>query len=287
MSFLADPINPATPERPRLGLIASAQGPEPGELLTLGEHWPLGVHFRTELCSGSVGAFRLCDEGTQSVHKGTGTRSTIVEEEPIGIYAVETASTAGNLPWEEHVARALRKLDLWESWILEREFWLGGAGTSNFKLAAAGGVTIIPAPAGLKVHEGIAVMDKALGDCLHGVRGMIHVTRLVADLAMNNAGAYRSGNLLLTHAADTVIVPGSGYPGTGPAGEDESLLGNEWIYGTAMAKVLRGPPTTIPEAPAGAVLRTTDDLTVVAEKPAVVIVDPCCLLAIKVGLPPY
>jgi len=83
-------------------------------------------------------------------------------------------------------------------------------------------------------------------------------------------------------------VPDAGFPGTDPNGGVESST-VEWMYATAPAKVYRStPPTVYPNNDPRtwqAVARDRNDITFRAESLAAVVVDPCCLLGIKVSLP--
>lgn len=88
--------------------------------------------------------------------------------------------------------------------------------------------------------SGFKTMIEALNDSLGGARGMIHVEARIIPLLAFYGLAVQSGQRLTTTLGDHVVVPGSGYTGSDPAGgaaSDEY----SWIYGTSMVEVLLSP----------------------------------------------
>lgn len=206
---------------------------------------------------------------------------------PYVVFATDKCSTypAGR----DFYGRATRKLILAESTKLERELWLGEAGGNPalsgwtddsgahepVTLAATGTQTAI---------QGIGILDQALAGCSSG-QGMIHVRPyLMAELLLNNT-IRREGNVYKS-PMDNIVVPGRGYPGTGPAGQ--AIGATEWMYANTgivqvrHSEIIYNPPQTAPEWQR--VDHAHNDKLVYAERVTHVALDPtCCVFATEVG----
>jgi len=91
--------------------------------------------------------------------------------------------------------------------------------------------------------EGLGIIQSYLSNTGFGGQGMIH---LVPEAAPNLLNSRRVGTFLLDQF-DNIIVPGVGYPGTGPSTE-EPATGTSWIYGTDLvATRLQKNPTVFPK----------------------------------------
>lgn len=201
---------------PPLSLVAAARTPG-----LSGVRWEAGgVTYAPENCS---------NHGTLDPCSNAGFGSALpnnlgpVTARPFGIWSADECSSFGfgARDWE---GRALRQLEASTPWEVEREFWhgnlAGAVGTEesgNRFLADAAHVTdITPGSGAVSVVNGIACLEQALGDTGYGGQGMIHVSRKVLIQASADRLLHRTGNVLLTDV-DTVVVPGTGYTGSGPA----------------------------------------------------------------------
>ena len=148
-----------------------------------------------------------------------------------------------------------------------------GAMLPAFRLGLGG-----PVGLGRQVLSWIA-LDDALGDCLKGARGMLHVTpRLLAQQVAAFA-VQKAGNLWVTPMGN-IVVADAGYPGTAPSGQETSA-GNEWAFATGMVDIRLGE--VFVTAPADGFHHRSNTNELRASRLAAVAVDPCCLLAIQVN----
>lgn len=268
---------------PTQSLVAAAFSPSAAELAEIGNHWGLGMEFQSILCTGDPTAYDVC----APVSKPEGTRSVVSDVDPFVVAVTDTCSTLGST-YNDGVARVRRKHKAQESFVIANQFWTGGISSATFHLANAATVVDINVGNTVVAPEALALLDQELGECLHGARGMIFCTARCFLNLFISAGLYRppGSRQVFTHM-DNIVVPDAGFPGTDPNGGVESLT-VEWMYATAPAKVYRSQPKVYPnEDPHTwqAVARDRNDITFRAESLAAVVVDPCCLLGIKVSLP--
>jgi hypothetical protein len=277
------PIEPPEILPPTQSLVAAAFSPTAQEMAEMGNHWGLGMEFRSILCTGTPTAYDICAPAS----KPEGTRSVLQDVDPFAVVVTDTCSTFG-FKYNDYVGRVLRKHKAMESFVIAHEFWAGAVAPASFHLAAGGAVIDINPGQTVIAPEALALLDQELGECLHGARGMIFCTaRCFLNLFLS-VGLYRppGSRQTFTHM-DNLIVPDAGFPGTDPNGGVESST-IEWMYATAPAKVYRSQPKVFPndgDPMWQAVARDRNDVTFRAESLAAVVVDPCCLLGIQVSLP--
>lgn len=258
---------------PRVSLLSAADKPT-----VEGERWYNGFDVITEGCeAGKVYAVCPPDGAAAKTLDGTGGTQLY---EPFVIYATDKCSTypAGR----EFYDRAQRKLLTAESTLLEQQLWTGSLGLGNPKLADATTTHVLSAPVPTNVTDAIAIMDQAIGAC-SASRGMIHIRPQLLPDALKYNAVRREGNVYLT-GMDTIVVPGRGYPGTGPTGQ--AVGAREWIYGhPGIVQIRQGPVIRLGEDDLGSqVTRTTNDRTVIVERVTHVALDPtCCVYALSVA----
>ncbi len=196
----------------------------------------------------------------------------------------------------DFVGRATRLLDAATPKAIEREFWDGTraqvAGLGNRYLTKSGVATIVNPTPGTSVsfRRGLNLLDQALADAGLGAQGMVHCRPEALD---DTAQLFRRvGSLILT-SRDTVIVPGVGYSGRGPAGDANEAppAGKSWMYATGLVEYREttadmdgwaadgGPP------PASAVDRATNTVTAWARKTTLASWDGQAHFAVLVDLP--
>jgi CBS domain-containing protein len=272
----------------RMGLVVSA-APAPADE---GNDWVRGLSYQPETCGGytTVGACTNTDRGRVQRED-----PTPVDYVPWVVEVSDACTTMGG-PADE--ARLRRRLEQRTSYAIARELWTGEQaaddGSPNLSLAGAptsdAPVTVLNDGTALSPKRAVGVMLQALGDCLHGQRGMIHVPSLAAPFIP----AERSGQLLTDKATDHLIVVDAGYPvgaGTQPdvvtdpaLGDPDADAGQVWIYGTPMVVVRQGPVTIEGVTDATAVTTTTNLRERRAWRPVAATFDPCCRLAVLVDL---
>jgi hypothetical protein len=274
---------------PTLSLVACAYAPDASEKNQIGNRWGMGMEFETLACTGDATAYDICEPGV----KAEGTNPPSKEQvDPFAVVVSDTCSTLGFI-YADYQARALQKHRARESYIIAGQFWSGSLSPTTFHLAAGGAVTDINPGQSVAAAEAVALLDKELGQCLQGARGMIFCSPRVFLNMFLSAGLYRPPNsrMIYTHM-DTPVVPDAGFPGTAPDGTSGEPT-TEWMYATAPAKVYRSDPILYPsesdfvndQRKWQAVARDRNTVTFRAESLAAVVVDPCCLLGIKVNLP--
>lgn len=267
---------PLTP--PRISLVTLADTVTPAD-----SNWERGYSWSPESCGdGNIGL--ICPAPGQV--KEACPNPTIVDFQPFYVYSSDKCSTF-SFRERDYYGRATRKLLAAESWFLEHEIMLDTLGLGNPAIATAGATTITAGA--LAPHVALARLEDALGDCNRGSRSMIHVRPGLLDLLVVNGQVRREGNVWLT-PMDNIVVPGRGYPGTGPLGQPIAP-NSEWMYATSMVQVRRSEIVLTPDQadktpenpqgiPAAAVDRSVNDIFVLAERIVSAAWDPsCCWLA--------
>lgn len=243
------------------GLIASArivtetdQEPNPqavGGSSPSDSSWVGGISFRPEDCdSGS--AVALC--GASSIGNAPTQATNVDTHFPIFVEAETDASTFGNVLAQADMDRAKRKLLAVQSYQLEKEFWTGAvataAGYTHNQYLAISNPTLIEGGDALGTLTALAELEQFVQQTFNEV-GMIHAQPRTVIYWLNN-GAVSLVNGLIRTALGTIIVPGSGYPGTGPGGLEPKTSGTHadrsWVFATSLVYVRLGDIVT-PDKP--------------------------------------
>ena len=148
---------------------------------------------------------------------------------------VEDECSTWGLDERDFKGRALRLLENAQHQALEKEFWTGALATAkgwpNRFLADANVTDLTPGGGPPSVTRGQQILQDALASCGFGGQGMLHVQ---PQTAPNLLGARRVGNLLLD-VFDNIVVPGVGYPGTGP-NNVAPAAGTAWMFATDLVQ---------------------------------------------------
>lgn len=222
---------PARP--PAYGLIAAAPP------LDSTDRWEQGWAFEPEGCAtGLQGKLPItCQGSTDAV---AGSSADAVEGDPIWIWGADRCTTLQRS--RDNEGRARRQLAAIESYELADELWNGTVsdpdGLANRWLAGpavdsdtltSGGVTPVAA---------LGCVTQGLAELLRGAPGMVHTTPQLLQHLVADSIVTRQGNLWMT-AMGHVVVADAGYSGAGP---DATPAGStQWIYGTPMLRIRRGP----------------------------------------------
>jgi len=244
------PAPPLVP--PAFGLIAAATVVDHDD-----ERFLNGLTFSPESCEDAEIIPVVCGPG---VEKPTGlNRDGWQEYEPFVLIGRDSCSTFG-FQTADYEARARRHLAARESPGVEAELWTGALIAGNPALASGDSVAL---GAGLARREALAALVQGLADRNVG-RGMIHARPYLVEL-WGAANLLRvEQNRLVTWSGHTVVA-GSGYPGTGPAGE-AIAAGVEWAFATDPVVVHRGPLRTYPDTIQQATNKTTNTVEFRAER---------------------
>lgn len=292
MADLLQVVDPTPVGAPRLGLLASIAVVDEtnGDLRT-------GIKYVPEPCGGEGGGFDVTCGVTVDV---SGDKSTVPPYESFpsfGVYEPESCSTFG-VAGVDTTLRAQRAMLVDESKQVEKELWTGtiaqardgGAATSSARwlaraTAGPGGfppaVTQLNAGATTPAVRALADLEFAIAAGRSGGRAMIHATRLTVTYWVREQLLYRSGNLLLTHCSDSIVVPGEGYPGTSPAGVAVAADHNSaWAYATGLIRARRTPVEVYD--PLSPELTTSNRRTSIATRTYALEIDPCVYVGINV-----
>jgi|SRR4029077_3133340 len=270
----------------RISLLSQANVPTETE-----DHWELAATWLPESCGGGSGTYDPCltyvppdIAATESVAGG-----------PFGMVA--TAACHSTFGWQaaDYQGRARRKLLATESWFLERDLWgpptISGTPTL-ISSCLANGTDIGPGT----LHDPITALgclEAELGNLNHGMLCMIHMPlRVFAAVAAEHLIV--SGNTPGTAFTPkgNVVIPGDGYPGTDPNGDDPPDT-VQYMYGSALVEVRHSEVVVRPDGPdpmrvLGMATKRTGTLpntvTFWAHRFGLVAFDPCSVAGIAVTL---
>lgn len=312
MAPLEDIIAPAPLQAPRLSLLASVPVHEvildanglPTEASTArlidGSIWrEAALAWTPEPCGGEGGTYDpSC--GPQAVDV-SGDKSTVRTPEhftSFGVFEPESCSTLGYAGVDTD-ERARRAITLDEAKQVERELWTGAraqamGGNALFNRWLARNVaepltgnppitTILKASVAQNPTRALAELEQAIANNRSGGRGMIHAQPRTVTYWTENGHLYRAGNLLLTLARDTIVVPGEGYDGSSPAGLVDASGDTSWAYATGLIEAYRGPVRLV--RPMSPELTSSNRRTSIAMRLYALAVDPCVFVGIKVNHP--
>ncbi len=252
-----------------------AEGPEPSI------RWEGAVRYNPEQQCISSGVTDPCGPDMSSILPNP----ALVEAQPYLVWAGDKCSAFG---WSarDYIGRATRALLASESKQIAKEFWTGeqaqDSGWPNVFLASSSAVTLTASPQA--PATALDFLEQGLGDCSNGARGVIHCTRQLGSFLSGLGNTVRNINGTIQTYVGTLIIPDAGYDGSGPSGQP-AVAGSQWAYATLMPTVRRGPVDVIPSSFEEAIIRGTNDLEFRAQRPAVVTIPPCCILAVEVDLP--
>lgn len=272
---------------PRVGLIISARQPDPGD-----GSWENGITYEPE-CNPQTGdPLDICEPGDGD----DPAPNSIVEWDAYIIQAGYRCSTFGfrGHDWQP---LARRRLVSDEDRQISAELWSGALaranGYPNRFLASAEADVVTDGATSLV--DALACLENAIAGCNGGQQAMIHATSQVVThwLSFGNL-IRREGNLLLTNARDSIVVPATGYDGSGPQSPEPAegqgtpeapTEGSAWAYATGIIEVRRGPIELLgsPDNPVEW-NHTTNKALVVAQRAALASWDACCHFAAELDV---
>jgi hypothetical protein len=227
---------------------------------------------------------------------GTGVYTNLpnVEAYPYGIVAEDYCTTFG-FDARDFKGRAERLLGNAQHKAIEKEFWTGAwafaNGYPNNYLAKHGTATNVTPEAGApSAQRGLEILQESLQQCGFGGRGMIHTQ---AQTTPNFLKTRRVGAILLD-GFDNIIVPGVGYPGTGPeseAGEPAKPgAGKSFMFASDLVSCRVEDEATVfaetfAEATDWGQGAEPNSIRMRARKFAVAYADMACCFAVEVTLP--
>lgn len=232
----ADPADQAlaalAAEAAHLSLAAEADLFAASEALAASQDWEGGFQYLPELSNAESMETWQPDSGATKRTTATSDATDACWYDPFTVVAHDDRSMYG-VPFEERVGRAQRALLAHEPWQVEREFWGGAECPTNYHLTASPNTpTTGPrrtidawpnptAPPGttlgtaVGIRKSLAALDQAIANADAGV-GMIHATPYVVQLWASMYPFLRDSVGRVYTVNFNQIVPGYGYPGTGP-----------------------------------------------------------------------
>jgi len=241
-----------------------------------GDRWEQGFRMVNEgVESHGIFATTLClTPENQTVNAWNAHLGGTELYEAIGLYSSESCSTWPNKL--EFFDRAQRRLIASESAVLERQLWDGSIVVSPHLADSAAATnltaTTTVALTATAAKDAFAVIEQQLSQ-LSTTRGMIHMRPQVLHELCFAQVVRRVGNVWLS-PMDNIVVPGRGYPGTGPAGQ--AIGATEWMYAhPGIVQIRRGPIVRLgenePNSPT--IVRTTNDKNVIVQRAVSVALD--------------
>lgn len=269
MAFPRLYVAPAAVTAPRFGLLSVVQRPPATG------RWEGGVEWQSDACSTTGYWPGPCsDTEPDPEEKVFPVGRPVLTADPFVVYGGFSCQLLGS---EDALQVVERQFGYAEPLGLEQAFWEGAAGTPGLTLAD--NIDVLAPVGGLTAAVG--ALEKAIGQVYHGTP-IIHAPRETAVYAAERSLAIRDGAVMRT-PLDSLWAFGRGYDGAvGPDGEvtpDDSV----WLYATGAVTLRQGEVMTSPPTLAAAVDRTTNMVTVVAERLNVFTVD-CAIVAIPVVL---
>lgn len=177
--------------------------------------------------------------------------------------------------------RARRQLEASTSKAMEFELWTGTLVADNPALDQ--GAVILGGGAAFTLVGGISLLGQALSNCAHGGRGTFHAPTFIVDqLLAHHDGLFKVDNQrIVTANRGDVVVSGTGYPGTGPAGAAVTP-GLSWVYATGPVQYRLTDIDVYPDTIGEAMNRGRNDIEYRAERSALINFDPCCHFGILI-----
>jgi hypothetical protein len=260
---------------PITGLVASAARVED-------DWWEDGFSWVPERCGTSYQLVLWCS-GDDPADYDT-PRAEGVYYRPVGVRWADECTTLGGVLDVERLRRIAEATtpfviarELWTAEIGQDDSWTTGSGTySNPYLASAEADVV--GSGGAALLRALTALEQAAVEATRGQRVMLHLP----IVASGSLGEYvrRVGPDLLTRQ-DNLVVVDAGYPGTGPAGQ--SVGSTAWAYATTPVQV-RWSELQIVSDPGQTVSRSSNSVTVWAERVFAATFDPCAHFATEITL---
>lgn len=224
---------------PLMGLVPAAKAA--GSLITqLEDQWMNGIIYEVESCVTPDTPRDICSPSSF----GEATEPSTSEWTPYVVAADWACSTFSHNPNElgEHYAAARRRLSAtWQTQV-ERELWLGelaqAKGYPNRWLADSTTAAALTSAAVTPI-KALACLTGYLAGYSGGQQGMIHATPALVTYWVEAGLVEKQGAVLYTIARGDIVVPGSGYDGSGPEG-DPAVDGSVWAYASDIVEVRDG-----------------------------------------------
>lgn len=266
---LGTPVRPPVLAPPTISLITAARLRDETD-----ERWGNGVSFAPFNCGTSrSGAYDPCNSSYTKTITGV---SGDTEFKAFAVWGSDECSSFGfeSRDFEE---RAIMVLRATEAKTIEQEMWLGTV-TGNPRFANGSASVVGGGP--YDVGKALEKLEQALADGTVGNQCMIHMRPQLLGPLLTKRLVRREGNLYFTYM-DNVVVPGRGYPGTGPTGQ--AVGATEWMYASGVVEIFRGPIHQFALDGNQRIDRVNNNVAVFADRMILGMFDPCINFAVEVN----
>jgi hypothetical protein len=253
------------------------------------DHWINGVAVETEACAFEAKVIDICGANPDIPVFEQGDAPRYFDGYPFGIVASDSCVSIG---WsvQDRKAKVVRQLELITQKAVELELWNGAYaqtvvpdpnfGDPAMYLSSTAATQITATP--VEPLVGIALLEQALATCGVGMQGTIHATPLIASMLANKGIEQDDGQLKTGNG--NLVVAGAGYDGRAPGATAPPSEFVHWIYATGPVFVHLGSKELITVTEGQATNTATNEMTYVAERPAMVYWDGCCHFAVPVDV---
>lgn len=271
-------VPPPVVERYPYGLFSIAQLP-----VTSDPHWRCGIQWEPYACDqANTYPIDQCD--TDPLAKEFTDGVPLDTANGFVVYGNYRCRLPGRSDEAEIRDRVTQSLLLGEQRAAEHAVWTGDAGNTPFLADPA--VTVLnannppTATDALTPAAAVAALEECAGNnysgtpVIHGPRGAIALLAAQQQLV-------RDGSQLRTWAGSQFAGYG-GSPNTGPDGAP-APAGTFWLYVTGPVMIRRSEVLIVPDTLASALNRSTNEVTVLAEREYNVAFDDCARCAVLVS----
>lgn len=297
MALFRQPLMSAPPAPPAQSLLTSALRPNDVDPdgNPFGRRWEEGFRWLPRACPHIKGGNECGADATVTYRTAGG--STVREHQPVWLTTANQCKSAmmNDFAFQKQVA--IDALIASEPNAAEQELWEGtlarAAHTAgdlsydnNLWLTKYQVATDLTGGTAVSVSRGIALLEAFLAATGTGGPGMLHVP----VQAVPGTPTLRNEGPRLMTVRNTVVVPGVGYTGKGPAtaangAPTTPAAGTTWIYCTGMVTYRQGDIMVTPDEVGQALNRATNTIDIVAQRPSAATWDLCAVGAVLVTLP--
>lgn len=274
------PVRPQPPTGPPMGLLDAAIDPDPLDLdgKPIDNRWEAGFAWTTRQAA-TISGRNDCGTVATSVYR-TGLSLTARKRthQPVIIDVANDDTTTFGTDFDYQRQTAIEALIAAEPVAAEQELWEGtlaraaiaagdDAYSGNLWLTKHGVATDLTGGTPVTPARAVGILEDFLGSMGFGSAGMIHMQpQLVTPLEPGLTKVQRK----LYTAQGTLIVSGSGYTGTGPAGTDNvpatPTAGTVWAYCTGLVTYRHGEIVVTPDTDSQAVMRAANRRDITAQR---------------------
>lgn len=233
-------------------------------------HWEYdGVTWETLTCepASGIGVYN-CEnpDQTTGLPKGFTANGDVGEADVFHVYGAYRCTPVGHtLDYARD--RAAEHLQVREEAVAEQAIWTGDLDTEGFAANAEEAVS-----GAVSITRAIGALEQWIARA-YGSQGVLHMTREAAVAGIAADALVVVGNQVRT-VLGTPVVAGTGYPGTGPAGQ-EPTDGQTYIYVTPGLLGYRSEVFPGTDTVQAGFDKTNNNLTAVAERAYSIGWDPC------------